>query len=79
MAFLVSDFSPVENLWSIMKNMAHKHNQKNLQELEDEIIENLCASFLVRVTKYIAQQGDCIGCLFIYIFFYSNFFFVDCI
>jgi hypothetical protein len=32
------------------------------EELEDEVIENLCASFLVRVTKYIAQQDDRTSC-----------------
>ncbi len=90
LAFFVPLIKPSWELVASHEKMVQKHNQKNLQEsemiineiweeLKDEVIESLCTSFLLGVTKCIAQQGDRIRCWFIYKFFNSKIFFVDCI
>ena len=63
------DLNHIENLWSVMKNMVQKQNPKNLdeltmiilevwEELDQELIMNLCVSFLVRGNKYFALSGQ---------------------
>jgi len=63
------DLNPIENLWSLIKKEVRKALPKTLDELElaihrvwnnikNEIIENLCASFRFRIMTCYNRHGE---------------------